>query len=63
MRDRSPGHRTAPFVAERCRVEPGIFGAGAAVGNAVDNACGVPIREFPMTLDKVIAGLENSRKA
>ena len=38
--------------------ELGICGAGAAVANAVYNATGVRIREFPLTLDKVIAGLD-----
>jgi xanthine dehydrogenase YagR molybdenum-binding subunit len=38
--------------------ELGISGAGAAVANAVYNACGVRIRDFPLTVDKVIAGLE-----
>ncbi|MDQ6880632.1 MAG: xanthine dehydrogenase family protein molybdopterin-binding subunit [Pseudomonadota bacterium] len=37
--------------------ELGISGAGAAVANAVFNACGVRIREFPLTLDKVLAGM------
>jgi xanthine dehydrogenase YagR molybdenum-binding subunit len=37
--------------------ELGICGAGAAVANAVYNACGVRIREYPLTLDKVLAGL------
>ncbi|MBC7548137.1 MAG: hypothetical protein H7224_05770, partial [Polaromonas sp.] len=37
--------------------ELGISGAGAAVANAVFNACGVRIRDYPLTLDKVIAGL------
>lgn len=37
--------------------ELGICGAGAAIANAVYNACGVRIREFPLTLDKVIAGM------
>ena len=37
--------------------ELGICGAGAAVANAVYNACGVRIREFPLTLDKVMAGM------
>jgi xanthine dehydrogenase YagR molybdenum-binding subunit len=37
--------------------ELGICGAGAAVANAVYNACGVRIRDFPLTLDKVLAGL------
>ena len=37
--------------------ELGICGVGAAVANAVYNACGVRIREYPLTLDKVIKGL------
>ncbi len=43
--------------------ELGICGAGAAVANAVHNACGVRIREFPLTLDKVLAGLESGGTA
>ncbi|SHH69699.1 xanthine dehydrogenase family protein molybdopterin-binding subunit [Bradyrhizobium erythrophlei] len=35
--------------------ELGICGAGAAIANAVYNACGVRIRDYPITLDKVIA--------
>ena len=41
--------------------ELGICGAGAAIANAVYNACGVRIRDFPMTLDKVLAGMERRR--
>jgi xanthine dehydrogenase YagR molybdenum-binding subunit len=41
--------------------ELGISGAGAAIANAVYNACGVRIRDYPLTLDKVIAGLERDR--
>ncbi len=37
--------------------ELSISGAGAAVTNAIYNACGVRVREFPLTLDKVLAGL------
>jgi xanthine dehydrogenase YagR molybdenum-binding subunit len=37
--------------------ELGISGAAAALANAVFNACGVRIRDFPLTLDKVLAGL------
>jgi xanthine dehydrogenase YagR molybdenum-binding subunit len=37
--------------------EVGIVGAGAAVANAVFNATGVRIREFPITLDKLLPGL------
>jgi xanthine dehydrogenase YagR molybdenum-binding subunit len=41
--------------------ELGICGAGAAVANAVYNACGVRIREYPLTLDKVLAGIGGSQ--
>lgn len=34
--------------------ELGICGAGAAVANAVYNATGVRIRDFPITLDKIL---------
>ena len=37
--------------------EIGITGVGAAVANAIYNACGVRIRDLPLTLDKVLAGL------
>ena len=37
--------------------ELGISGAGAAIANAVYNACGARIRDYPLTLDKVIAAL------
>jgi len=37
--------------------ELGICGAGAALANAVYNACGVRVRDYPITLDKVLAGL------
>lgn len=37
--------------------ELGISGAGAAVANAIYNACGVRVREFPITLDKLLPGL------
>ncbi len=43
--------------------ELGICGAGAAVANAVYNATGVRVREFPITLDKVLAGLQAARFA
>ena len=38
--------------------ELGISGVGAAVANAVYNASGVRVRDFPITLDKVLAGWE-----
>nr|WP_299420600.1 xanthine dehydrogenase family protein molybdopterin-binding subunit [Sphingomonas bacterium] len=37
--------------------ELGISGAGAAMANAIYNACGVRVRDFPVTLDKLLAGL------
>jgi xanthine dehydrogenase YagR molybdenum-binding subunit len=37
--------------------ELGICGAGASLANAIYNACGSRIREYPITLDKVLAGL------
>lgn len=38
--------------------EVGISGAGAAIANAVYNATGVRIRDYPLTLDKVLAGMK-----
>jgi xanthine dehydrogenase YagR molybdenum-binding subunit len=37
--------------------ELGICGAGAAVANAVFNATGMRVRDFPITLEKVLPGL------
>jgi xanthine dehydrogenase YagR molybdenum-binding subunit len=37
--------------------ELGISGAGAAVANAIYNATGVRVRDFPVTLDKLLEGL------
>jgi xanthine dehydrogenase YagR molybdenum-binding subunit len=37
--------------------ELGICGAGAAIANAVFNATGVRVRDFPITLEKVLPGL------
>ena len=37
--------------------ELGISGAGAAVVNAIYNATGVRARDYPVTLDKLLAGL------
>ena len=36
--------------------ELGICGAGAALANAVYNACGVRLRDYPLTLDKLLSG-------
>lgn len=40
--------------------ELGICGVGAAVANAVYNACGVRVRDYPITLDKILAGLDRT---
>jgi xanthine dehydrogenase YagR molybdenum-binding subunit len=37
--------------------ELGISGAGAAVANAIHDATGVRVRDFPVTLDTLLAGL------
>jgi xanthine dehydrogenase YagR molybdenum-binding subunit len=34
--------------------ELGICGAGAAVANAIYNATGVRVRDYPITLDKLL---------
>jgi xanthine dehydrogenase YagR molybdenum-binding subunit len=38
--------------------ELGICGAAASIGNAVYNACGIRIRDYPITLDKLLSGLQ-----
>lgn len=40
--------------------ELGICGAGAAVANAVYNACGARIRDYPITVDKILPRLTAS---
>ncbi len=37
--------------------ELGICGAGASLANAIYNACGARVREYPITLDKVLSAL------
>ncbi|MGX9866124.1 aldehyde oxidoreductase molybdenum-binding subunit PaoC [Pseudomonas moraviensis] len=37
--------------------ELGISGAAAAIANAIYNACGVRVRDYPITLDKLIGEL------
>ena len=37
--------------------ELGICGVGAAIANAVYNACGVRVRKYPITVDKLLAGM------
>ncbi len=51
-----PDHYANPIGAKGIG-ELGISGSGAAVVNAIYNACGVRIRDFPVTLDKLLPGL------
>jgi xanthine dehydrogenase YagR molybdenum-binding subunit len=37
--------------------ELGLCGVSAAVANAIYNATGTRVREYPITLDKLLAGL------
>jgi xanthine dehydrogenase YagR molybdenum-binding subunit len=43
--------------------ELGICGVAAAVANAVYNATGVRVRDYPITLDKLLAGLPEPQSA
>ncbi|EQA99817.1 xanthine dehydrogenase [Sphingobium quisquiliarum P25] len=43
--------------------ELGICGAGAAVANAIYNATGIRLRDYPLTIDKLIAQAEGSALA
>ena len=46
-----------PSQRDECEGELGICGVGAAVANAVYNESGVRVRDYPVTLDKLLAGL------
>jgi xanthine dehydrogenase YagR molybdenum-binding subunit len=43
--------------------ELGICGAGAAVANAIYNATGVRLREYPLTIDRILAASPDKRVA
>lgn len=49
-------HAANPLLAKGVG-ELGVCGAGAAIANAVYNATGVRVRDFPITLDKLLPGL------
>jgi len=40
--------------------ELGICGAAAAIANAVYNACGVRVRNYPLTIDKIMPSLKKA---
>jgi xanthine dehydrogenase YagR molybdenum-binding subunit len=48
--------KTSPMKAKGVG-ELGLCGVGAAVANAVYNATGVRVRDYPITLDKLLIGL------
>ena len=49
-------HAASPLAGKGIG-ELAISGVGAAITNAIYNACGVRVRDYPMTLDKVLAGM------
>ena len=51
-----PDAKSSPMKAKGVG-ELGLCGAGAAVANAIYNATGVRVRDYPMTLDKYLAHL------
>jgi xanthine dehydrogenase YagR molybdenum-binding subunit len=40
--------------------ELGISGVAAAVANAIHNATGIRVRDYPITLDKLLHGLPDA---
>lgn len=49
--------RHASVVGAKGLGELSITGASAAIANAIYNACGVRVRDFPITPDKLLGGL------
>ena len=47
---------TSPMKAKGVG-ELGLCGVGAAIANAIYNATGVRVRDYPITLEKHLAGL------
>jgi xanthine dehydrogenase YagR molybdenum-binding subunit len=48
---------TSSVMKARGVGELGICGVGAAVNNAIYNACGVRVRDYPVLMDKLLPGL------
>ena len=51
-----PDDKSSPMKAKGVG-ELGLCGVGAAIANAVYNATGVRVRDYPITLDKHLAQL------
>ncbi|GGD90732.1 oxidoreductase [Aureimonas endophytica] len=49
---------SSPMKAKGCG-ELGLCGVGAAIANAIHNATGIRVRDYPITLDKLIDRLPN----
>ena len=49
---------TSNAVGTKGLGEPPLIGAGSAIANAVYNAIGVRIRDYPMTPDKILTALK-----
>jgi xanthine dehydrogenase YagR molybdenum-binding subunit len=56
-----PDPMSSPMKAKGV-AELGICGVAAAVANAVYNATGVRVRDYPLTLDKLLAGLPDAAR-
>ena len=50
--------RDEPIAFGLTGVQLGICGVAAAVANAIYNATGVRVRDYPMTLDKYLERLQ-----
>ena len=58
----TPDYEASPIGAKGIG-ELGITGAGAAIANAIADATGVRVREFPITMDKVMEGVMSQRES
>ena len=58
----TPDYEASPIGAKGIG-ELGITGAGAAIVNAIADATGVRVREFPITMDKVMEGVMSQRES
>ncbi|WP_333971878.1 xanthine dehydrogenase family protein molybdopterin-binding subunit [Alteromonas mediterranea] len=56
-----PDYAASPVGAKGIG-ELGITGAGAAIANAIYDACKVRVRDFPITMDKVMLGISDPQQ-
>ncbi|MCQ8784331.1 xanthine dehydrogenase family protein molybdopterin-binding subunit [Mangrovibrevibacter kandeliae] len=55
-------HAASPLASKGIG-ELALSGVGAAISNAIHNATGIRLRDYPMTLDKVLAGWAAGKQA